>query len=101
MYVVIYSFQVKKEFEESFKSAWKELTVLFRDYAGGLGSRLHLSEENSYIAYAQWPDQQTWENAERKLPEEAFIVRKRMRKSCVKMETLHQLQLVEDMLVKL
>jgi len=61
MYVVIYSFQVKNGLEKSFEEAWKEMTKLFRDFAGSLGSRLHKGEGNLYIAYAQWPDKRTWE----------------------------------------
>ena len=100
MFIVIYSFQVKKVFEESFESAWEELTLLFRDYAGGLGSRLHKGKENGYIAYAQWPDEQTWENAQDLLPEEASEYRTSMENSCLEIKTLHKLRLVEDMLVK-
>ncbi|WP_319590493.1 antibiotic biosynthesis monooxygenase [uncultured Draconibacterium sp.] len=100
MFSVIYSFQVKKGSEKLFEADWKELTKMFRDFAGGLGSRLHLAEENSYIAYAQWPNKKAWEEAGNKLPEEALEVRIRMRNSCEAMKTLHQLHLVEDMLVK-
>lgn len=30
---------------------------------GGLGSRLHKTAEGDYIAYAEWPDEETWRKA--------------------------------------
>lgn len=100
MFSVIYSFQAKEGFEETFESAWKELTILFLDFAGGLGSRLHKSEGNQYIAYAQWPDEETWEVANSKLPDDASKIREAMRNAIEKIEILYKLNVVDDLLVK-
>jgi antibiotic biosynthesis monooxygenase (ABM) superfamily enzyme len=53
MFAVIYSFKIKKGEHRAFEKYRTEATHFFRDYAGGLGSRLHSKSEQEYIAYAQ------------------------------------------------
>lgn len=96
----MYSFTIKPGHDTSFIAAWKEMTTLIMNYEGGLGSRLHKRSENEYIAYAQWPDKETWKNAGENLPKKANTVRDRLRASCINMETLHELDVVEDLLVR-
>ena len=98
MFIVIYSFKTKKGQEQEFETAWRELTLLFRDYAGSLGSRLHLESGQNYIAYAQWPDKETWKTAKGKLPDEATKTRKTMRNAIDKIEILYELNVVDDLL---
>ena len=33
------------------------------EHAGGMGSRLHKTFEGTWLAYAQWPDRERWEQA--------------------------------------
>lgn len=99
MFAVIYAFTVKPGCQPVFEEAWTELTGLIRDYEGGLGSRLHRKTDEIYIAYAQWPDRATWDNSGDKLPDSAQPIRKRLRESCEKIETLHELDWVKDLLV--
>ena len=99
MFAVIYSFAVHPGKEKIFEESWFAMTELIRDYEGGLGSRLHRKDDGLYIAYAQWPDRETWENSGGKIPESAQQIRTTMRESLVKMETLHELNLVADLLV--
>lgn len=75
------------------------MTLLIRKYEGGLGSRLHKQTDIRYIAYAQWPDRETWEKSGSKLPESADEIRKMMRESCEKIETIYELTVVDDLLV--
>ncbi len=98
MFTVIYQFQVKLGLEKAFIEGWKGLTELIYQYEGSLGSRLHRENETSYIAYAQWPDKQTWQNSGKKLPDSADLFRQQMRASCEKIETLHELVVLEDLL---
>lgn len=98
MFAVIYQFEVKKNFEPQFIEAWKEFTQLIYMYEGSLGSRLHFQKDQIYIAYAQWPDKETWANAGGNLPDSAIDVRKKMREYCVKVETLMELNSIEDLL---
>ena len=99
MFTVIYSFKIKPNHDTSFIAAWKEMTTLIMNYEGGLGSRLHKQSESHYIAYAQWPDKETWKNAGDNLPEKAHAVRDSLRISCINMETLYELDVLEDLLI--
>lgn len=40
------------------------MTMAIRAHRGGLGSRLHLAEDGWWVAYAQWPDRETWERSQ-------------------------------------
>ena len=102
MFTAIYRFKVKTGFEERFLQSWRELTKLLIKHEGGLGSRLHKSvEENVFIAYAQWPNREMWEKQPKSnLPESANEIRNQMRESCSEIVTIHELEVIEDLLVK-
>lgn len=98
MFVVIYQFEVKENMKSEFISAWESLTQLIYEHEGSLGSRLHRKSDNIYIAYAQWPDKETWKSAGNKLPDFANKVRTKMKESCSKIETLYELEGIKDLL---
>ena len=97
MFSVIYKFEIKSDRKDSFEKSWKDLTLLIYEYAGSLGSRLHKKDECNYIAYAQWPNKETWENSSNKLPERSYEISALMRESCNSIETLYELELIEDL----
>ncbi len=98
MFAVIYQFKVKENMRSEFINAWKQLTQLIYEYEGSLGSRLHKQNDGVYLAYAQWPDKDTWKNSGNKLPDSANKIRRIMRESCTKIETLYELNCTEDLL---
>ena len=98
MFAVIYQFNVKGNMNSEFIKAWKELTQLIYEYEGSLGSRLHKLNDKSYLAYAQWPDKETWKNSGNKLPNSADSIRKAMKNSCTNIEVLYELDSIEDLL---
>ena len=98
MFCVIYSFDVHEGQDEKFIQAWAGLTKLIYQYEGSLGSRLHQESEHRYLAYAQWPNRKRWEDSGDQMPEEADQFRKDMKDSCSKIETLHTMELSEDLL---
>lgn len=98
MKVVIYSFVVKPNKEAEFIHAWSEVTKLIYKHAGSLGSRLHKESDNHFIAYAQWPDDETYDSASNKLPDSSMEVRKQMKDTCESIETLYDLKVVADLL---
>lgn len=98
MFTVIYSFQVKQGEVQSFKKAWRDMTLLILEYEGSLGSRLHKQNELTYIGYAQWPTKNAWINSGNNLPEASEEIRKIMRATCEKIETLFELEVVDDLL---
>jgi len=76
MYVVTYRFtlmQSSPEAEAQFISIWSGITEFFKEQAGALGSRLHKGEDGAFYAYAQWPDEKTFEAASEILPTEDFV----------------------------
>ncbi len=98
MLAIIYKFEIKPNKFTAFLKHWKQMTNLIHQYEKGLGSRLHKQNETTFIAYAQWPDKETWSNSGGNLPKEAELVRKEMRKVCEKVEVLYELEVVEDLL---
>lgn len=98
MFAILYSFQVKPGQEPQFETAWETLTRLFLEHANSLGSRLHKPLNGTYIAYAQWPDRQTWERSGERLPTEAEAVRQAMGQACHKISILEQLEVARDLL---
>lgn len=67
-FCAIYRFNLRSGSETSFKHAWSKMTEAIRAHRGGLGSRLHIDDDGCWVAYAQWPDRETWEKA-RELPD--------------------------------
>ena len=61
MFCVAYRFHPLEEDHTAFIACWKEMTQLIERELGGLGSRLHLTEDGDLYAYAQWPDRASWE----------------------------------------
>lgn len=100
MFTVIYSFEVKPEKHIEFENAWRDLTILYRDFAGSLGSRLHKETDNVYVAYAQWPNKKRWEDSNKKLPAESEVSRLQMSDACNYIKVLHQLHVIDDLLMK-
>ena len=98
MYALIYKFKVKKNKESEFIKSWKELTELIYKYEGSLGSRLHKQDDETFIAYAQWPNDVVFNNSGKKLPENVKEIREIMRKACSDIERLFELEVIEDVL---
>ena len=100
MYIVIYEFKVKENYDHKFIDSWKILTNLIQKYEGSLGSRLHKQKDLHYMAYAQWPSKEIFENSGKKLPESTSEIKKKMKDSCKEIKTLHYLEVIEDLLKK-
>ena len=62
-FCAIYRFRLRVGSEGAFIQGWSRMTEAIREHRGGLGSRLHIDDDGWYIAYAQWPDRETWEYA--------------------------------------
>lgn len=60
-FAVIYRWRLKPGTESSFVAAWEAVTRSIRRDHGGLGSRLHLADDGTILAYAQWPDRESWD----------------------------------------
>lgn len=98
MFCIIYEFQVNTNSEPDFIKNWKGLTDLIYKYENSLGSRLHRIEDGQFLAYAQWPDRNTWENSGSKLPLAANAFRDGMRAACSNIKTSFELDVEEDLI---
>ena len=98
MFTVIYSFEVIPNKEDDFKTGWKGLTELIYQYENSYGSRLHKLNNHSYIAYAAWPDKETWKNSGKNLPEKANEFYALMKASCSNTKVEYTLDVIEDLL---
>lgn len=62
-FAVVYQWRVKPGMEAQFREAWEALTATLLSQRGARGSRLHRTDNGNLVAYAQWPDRQTWERS--------------------------------------
>ena len=98
MFSVIYTFKVKDGKDQDFLDSWTGLTKLIYKHEGSLGSKVHKDKNGDYVAYAQWPSRDVWENAGANLPkEESEKFRIQMKDSCSEIETLYELDLLVDL----
>jgi quinol monooxygenase YgiN len=63
MFIALYRWKVKEGHEKNFRKGWHKRTEEIYQLAGSLGSRLHQAEDGTWVAYAQWPDRQTYDAA--------------------------------------
>ena len=98
MFVALYSFQVIEGLEDQFEENWRKLTELIYEYEGSFGSRLHISSDHLYIAYAQWPSKEVWAKAGKNLPPSSILYRTKMKEACSEIKTIHELEMVNDYL---
>jgi len=97
MFNVIYRWKIQPGKEAQFQRAWAEVTHLIRTYRGGLGSRLHRCPDGTFLAYAQWSDQQTWERSSSiPLPDNSGIAM--MKDATLSSEPPIKMEMIEDLL---
>ncbi|GAC1625513.1 MAG: hypothetical protein NVS9B10_12500 [Nevskia sp.] len=62
-FAVLYQWQIKPGKVRQFAAAWADMTDALREQRGALGSRLHRSEQGTWMAYAQWPTRALYERS--------------------------------------
>jgi len=98
MLAVLLEFNVKPGAEEEFIRYWEKTTQIIYKKFGSLGSKLHKSDKDTYIAYAQWPSLDIY-NTEQDWSKEETAVREKMRATLVngKPSVLHKLSVISDL----
>lgn len=103
LFAVIYRGFIQPGYEKEFQQAWKEVADYFIKYCGALGSCLHKTPENEWIAYSRWPNRKkrdaVWFSQEG-LPAEIILIIQRLKK-CLdpqKHSEEIQMEIVEDSL---
>lgn len=95
MYIVLRLYRVRPGHEADFELAWYEHTEFCYVHLGSLGARLHQKHRNSYIDYAQWPDEAPSLQAKA----EHSPSFERLRKHCIEILVQHQLHVLNDLLM--
>ncbi len=54
MFIILYRWHIKPDFEQQFIESWSERTAYLRERYGSLGSRLHRGSDGIWYGYAQW-----------------------------------------------
>ena len=101
MFAVIYRWQVVPGLEAQFEAGWRRGTERIAAEFGGWGSRLHAAGDGIYIAYAQWPDEETWKKAsEQRMYHSDDEARRMYREAIVPgtFETLYAMPVTADLL---
>ena len=96
-FAVVYRWRVAADRHEKSRVAWDELAEAIRRERGGLGSRLHRNPAGEFVAYAQWPDRETWQRAQA-LPSPLPEVSERMRGLIVERFAPLELEVDDDRL---
>lgn len=60
-YGVIYRSYIKKDKEADYQVYWNQIATFFVKEKGALGSTLHKTEKDLWVAYSRWPDKKTKE----------------------------------------
>ncbi len=68
-FAVIYRWKLTPGLEQGFVDGWQSVSRILEERFGALGARLHRAEDSTWVAYAQWPDRVSWENARLESPE--------------------------------
>ena len=63
MFIVLYRWRVKPDFERQFVESWSEITAYLRERYDSLGSRLHRGSDGIWYGYAQWKSAEQREQA--------------------------------------
>ena len=63
MFVAVYWWRVQPGKEDQFRRAWRRGTEHITRIYGSYGSRLHRERDGRFVAYAEWPDETTWQKA--------------------------------------
>ena len=101
MFAVIYRWRVVPGLEAQFEAGWRRGTERIAAEFGGWGSRLHAAGDGVYIAYAQWPDEETWKKAsEQRMRHSDDEARRMYREAIVPgtFETLYAMPVTSDLL---
>lgn len=59
MFAVIYQGYLKPGTEDAYQAAWHIVAHYFKAKRGALGSCLHKTADDMWVAYSRWPDKAT------------------------------------------
>ncbi|WP_391090441.1 antibiotic biosynthesis monooxygenase [Vibrio sp. NH-UV-68] len=99
MFTVVYEFVIDEGTDKKFREAWIEHTEYVYQTRGSLGSRLHTTGvENTYVAYAQWPDRDRWAETTELFRDLQPSTLLEMKKYLISSSVLRELTVCDDIL---
>jgi hypothetical protein len=97
MFVILYSWKIKPEFERQFVESWSEVTDYYVKNCDSLGSRLHRGSDGVWYAYAQWKSAEDREKAFQNVPD--LPAREKMNQSIEESFPAVYLEVLSDFLI--
>lgn len=73
MFVAVYRWRLKPGMEDQFVDGWERVTRAIWRSCGSCGSRLHQCSDDTWLAYARWPDAATRDACEHEEPEDTGL----------------------------
>lgn len=61
-FISVFEIVPRVGYESDLVASAAEMSALFKERFGSLGSRLHRAPDGRFFAYAAWPDKNTWES---------------------------------------
>ena len=101
MFIVMYEFVVKDGFKEQFLASWASTTQGIYLFKGSLGSRLHRDKNGAFIAYAQWPNEETYRKAASIEMSEEYEIQHKLMRDSLNLEStriIHEMEVEIDYL---
>lgn len=100
MLVALYEFKIKDKMNAQFEKNWALFTDAIHRCRGSLGSRLHTTKtKGTYVAYAQWPDEDAYfSDGENPYTEAELVARQKMRDSVEESRVIHLMDVLDDRL---
>jgi heme-degrading monooxygenase HmoA len=95
--IIMYRWRLKEGHEAIFREGWREMTESIYRLRGSKGSRLHRAEDGTWVAYAQWPDEETWRRA-REAGSANEAAAQKMREGSAELISEERLQLMDNLL---
>lgn len=97
MFAVLYRWRVDPSREGQFIENWSVITRHYAENCHSMGSRLHRGSDGIFYGYAQWPDQETRDNAVSDVRME--LARLHMKDAVTEMFPEVRFEIVEDQLI--
>lgn len=108
MFAVIYRGYLKPNCESQYRQAWQIVANYFVKHRGALGSCLHKTQDNLWIAYSRWPSKATrdasWPGEDAPSNELPEVVREAIKTIQASLDTTQKfpeicMEVVEDLLL--
>lgn len=104
MFAVIYKSKIRKDKEALFVQTWKVIAQHFIKHRGALGSSLHKTDDDFWIAYSRWPTRAmrdaSWGDNKEVLPDEIITAIEQLKECQEEQHPEICMEVVSDLLIE-